>query len=143
MAMHANSPSRRITALISLITILLIYAPIASATLMAVTGTRCTGDQYPIHGTHQPSKEPPAQRSDDSPTDCDHHDHGANKTQSCSMSCCHNGEQPAVHAHIFLLTPLSLDAELAPLSLASLSAAPKKFSSVFAPLAPPPKSSAN
>ncbi len=140
VSMHAKSTFRRVSAWISLAAILLIYAPIASATLMAVTGACCTGDQCPIHGNHHPSKETPAQRIDDSPMACDHHGHGASKMQDCSMSCCHTVEQPAVHAHVYVLTPISLAAALIPISSAAPVVSAFVFFTSLSPLAPPPKS---
>jgi hypothetical protein len=135
--------TRRTTALVCLIALLLTHAQVASATLMAMTGACCTGDQCPIHGNHHPVREIPAQRNDDSAKDCDHHDHGANKMRSCSMSCCHTVEQPAVHAHLFVLTPIFVTAALAPRSIATLALAALRLSLAFAPPAPPPKSSTN
>jgi hypothetical protein len=140
---HKSIRSRRVSAWISMLAILLIYAPVTTATLMAVTGACCTGDQCPIHGNLHPAKESPAQQRDNSPMDCDHHGHAANKMQTCSMSCCHTVEQPAIHAHIFLLTPVSLQSSLVLVSSASFVPTTIEVSPAFAPLAPPPKSLAN
>ena len=134
---------RRISAWIGLLAVLVIYAPVTTATLMAVTGACCAGDQCPIHGNHHPAKETPAQRSDGPPMDCNHHGHSANKMQSCTMSCCQNVQQPALHAHIFLLTAVSLQSSLVRVSSASPALSASKISPAFAPLAPPPKSLAS
>jgi hypothetical protein len=126
-----------------MLAILLIYAPVSTATLMAVTGACCTGDQCPIHGYHHPAKNGPTQKSDSPPMDCDHHSQAADKMQSCSMSCCHTVERPAIHAHIFLLTPVSLQSSLVLVASASFVPTTIEVSPAFAPLAPPPKSLAN
>src|SRR5216684_6885625 len=128
---------QKVAACACLLALLLVYAPIASATLLAVTGACCTGDQCPIHGNHHPAREKPAQQSDDPPMNCDHDGHAANKTQSCLISCCHSVEQSVAHSNSFLLTPLSLSTALAPQSLAALMLTAAKLSLVFAPLAPP------
>jgi len=133
----ANSRMRTTGACLCLLALLLVYAPMASATLMAVTGACCTGEQCPIHGNHHSAPKAPAQASG-APMDCDHADHSS-KVNACSMSCCNNLEQIAVHAHIFLLTPLGISTELIPLSAASLAPANVSASQAFAPLAPPPK----
>jgi len=138
-----QNPTRKVAGWVCLLTLLLIYASMASATLLAVTGACCTGDQCPIHGNHHPAREKPAQQSDDPPMNCDHDGHAANKTQSCLISCCHSVEQSVAHSNSFLLTPLSLSTALAPQSLAALMLTAAKLSLVFAPLAPPPKSLAN
>jgi hypothetical protein len=135
--------AQRVAAWISLLAVLLIYAPIASATLMAVTGACCNGDHCPIHGNHHPAKQNPSQHNDEAPMDCDHHGHSANKMSSCSMSCCHTVEPAAVHAHIYVLIPLSLGVPLA-LSLSAVRAiSPAGIFVSNPPLAPPPKSSVN
>jgi hypothetical protein len=135
--------NQRVAAWISLLAVLLIYAPVASATLMAVTGACCGGDQCPIHGNHHPAKQNTSQHNDDAPVDCDRHGHSPNKMSSCSMSCCDTVEPAAVHAQIYVLVPLSLGAPLA-LSLSAVPAiSPAGIFASASPLAPPPKSSNN
>jgi hypothetical protein len=136
---ETHSRLRRIGAWISLLALLLVYAPMASATLMVVTSACCTGDQCPIHGRHQHAENTSGQ-ANESAMDCDHGAHHTSKMNSCSMSCCHTTEQAAVHAHIFLLTSISLHTALLPLSSASIESYTKNISPLFAPLAPPPKS---
>ena len=133
-----HSRVRRIGAWTSLLALLLVYAPMASATLMAVTGACCTGDHCPIHGNHPPAQKG-SQTSEAAPMDCGHESHDSNKVRSCSISCCHDVEQSAVHAHVFLLTSLSVSTALAPSSFAPLTSIVQKVSPVFAPLGPPPK----
>jgi hypothetical protein len=139
MGQHYKSPTK-LSALCCLFALLLVYAPMASATLMAVTGACCAGDQCPIHGNHHPAQKGATQKSDEAPMECGHDGPGMGKMQACSMSCCHTIEQTVVHAYVFLLTPLSTSARLAPQSLASLALTTNKISPAFAPLAPPPKS---
>lgn len=134
-----HSRVRRIGAWTSFLALLLVYAPMASVTLMAITGACCTGDQCPIHGNHHPAQNSVAQTSEDAPMDCGHENRDSNKMRSCSVSCCHDVEQSAVHAHIFLLTPLSVSTALAPSSFTPFTFIGAKVSPVFAPLGPPPK----
>ncbi len=133
-----HSRVRRMGAWASLLALLVVYAPMASATLMAITGACCAGDHCPIHGSHPPAQKG-AQTSEDAPMDCGHEGHDSNKMRSCSISCCHDVEQSAVHAHVFLLTPLSVSTALAPSSFTPLTSIAQKVSPVFAPLGPPPK----
>lgn len=142
MSRDYKSPTK-LSALCCLFAFLLVYAPMASATLMAVTGACCTGDQCPIHGNHHPSQKDATQKSDEAPMECGHEGPGMGKMQACSMSCCHTVEQAFVHAHIFLLTPLSISPRLAPLSSTTSAFSITKTSPAFAPLAPPPKSLAS
>ena len=72
--------------------------------------------------------------------DCGHGEHDMSTIDNCSNSSCHNTEQPAVHANLYLLIPVSLCTSLAPLSAALLAAAAADFSPAYAPVAPPPKS---
>jgi len=131
----AFSTKQRLNALVCFVALILIYAPIATAAAMAVTGACCSGDQCPIHGNHHHS-----QKSEQTPMNCGHSGRDMSTMDNCSLSCCHNTEQPAIHANLFLLTPLSISTSLAPLSEISFAPATTNLSPAFAPLAPPPKS---
>jgi hypothetical protein len=131
-----GSGIQKVAASACLLALLLVYAPIASATLLAVTGACCTGDQCPIHGNHHPSKhdEPAAM-------DCHGDKHNVNQMDSCSISCCHTDQRAAVNANIFVLTPISVSTPLLTNTQTFLAFAATGLSLAFAPLAPPPKSS--
>ena len=135
----ANSRIRQTGACICLLALLLVYAPMASATVLAITGACCTGDLCPIHGNHHPAQTGSPQEYEEAPMDCGDGGHHMSKMQACSMSCCQTVEPTAVYAHSFLLTPFPVPAALAPLFSASIALTPAKVSPVFAPLAPPPK----
>ena len=130
---------RRIAACACLVALLLIRAPIATATLMTVTGACCDGDYCPIHGNHHHTKNTPARTNHPVPTDCDHGGHSASQVSTCSMSCCHDAQPSVATAHTFLLTPITLTTALAPLFSASATPAANSASLAFAPLAPPPR----
>ena len=130
----ANS-LRKFAAAICMFAFLLIYAPVASATFMVVTGSCCAGDQCPIHGHHHSAQH----GNSDVAMDCGHE---MSTMQSCTMSCCQDSQQPAVHANVYVLTPVEIASVLAPLALATLTLAPSRSSPAFTPLAPPPKTSA-
>src|SRR5882724_8409804 len=126
---------RKVAARACLLALLLVYAPIASATLMSVTGACCTGEQCPIHGNHHPSKhEEPAAM------DCHGGEHNVNQMDSCSISCCHTDPRAAVSANIFVLTPISASMPLLANTQTFLTFAATGSSLAFAPPAPPPKS---
>jgi hypothetical protein len=135
--------AHRSRAFVCLVALLLTYAQIASATLMAVTGACCGGDQCPIHGNHHPPQQNTSQHRDDPPMDCDHHGHSANTMSSCSIACCHTVEPAAVHAHIYVLVPVSLGAPLASSLSAVSEISPAGIFACYSPLAPPPKSANN
>jgi hypothetical protein len=126
---------QKVAAYACLLALLLVYAPIASATLMSVTGACCSGDQCPIHGNHHPSKhEEPAAM------DCHGDKHNVNQMDSCSISCCHTDQRAAVNANIFVLTPISVSMQLLANTQTFLALAATALSLACAPLAPPPKS---
>jgi len=129
------STGQRSSALLCFVALILIYAPIATAAAMAVTGACCNGDECPIHGNHRHS-----QNSERPPMDCGHGEHNMSTMDNCSMSCCHDTEQPAIHGNLFLLTQLSVSTSFTRLSDISFAPAATNLSPVFAPLAPPPKS---
>jgi hypothetical protein len=126
---------QKVAACACLLALLLVYAPIAGATLMSVTGACCTGDQCPIHGNHHPSKhdEPAAM-------DCHADKHNVNQMDSCSISCCHTDQRAALNANIFVLTPISVSMPLLANTQTFLAFAATGLCLAFAPLAPPPKS---
>src|ERR1700751_4489825 len=127
---------RKLAACACLLALLFVYAPIASATLMSITGACCSGDQCPIHGNHHPSKH-------DQPAamDCHGDKHNVNQMDACSISCCHTDQRAAVNCNIFVLTPISLSMPLLANTQTFLAIAATGLSLAFAPLAPPPKSS--
>ena len=130
---------KSIASVLCLTALLLMYAPMASATLMALSGTCCAGDYCPIHGNHRPAQSGNAEKNKSAPMDCGHEDHDTGKMDSCSMSCCHTVQQTAVNIHVFLLTPLAITTSLATLSPAPIALNSSIVSPVFAPQAPPPK----
>jgi hypothetical protein len=135
-----RSLTQQVAACMCLLALLLSYAPMAMATLMAITHACCSGDACPIHGNHHPARNNPAESREKAPTDCGHQGQDMSNLSACSMSCCHEAEQNTLHAHIFLLTPLSAATALAPLSAALRASADSSVSLTLAPLAPPPKS---
>jgi hypothetical protein len=129
------STRQRLSALACLVALTLLYGRIATSTVMAVTGACCSGDQCPIHGNHHHS-----QKSEETPMDCGHSGRDMSKMDSCAMSCCQNTEQTAVHATLFLLTPVPVSTSLALHSAIRCTSAITKSSLAYAPLAPPPRS---
>jgi hypothetical protein len=130
-----SSTRRRLSALVCLVALMLVNSQIAASAAMAITGTCCSGDQCPIHGNHHHP-----QKTDNPPMDCGHGEHNLSTIVNCSMSCCDNTEQPAVHGNLFLLTALSVSTSLTRLSEISFAHPTTNLSPAFAPLAPPPKS---
>jgi hypothetical protein len=129
------STKQRLSALVCFVALMLMYAQIASAAVMVITGTCCSGDQCPIHGNHHHSP-----KTDDPPMDCGHGEHNMSTMDNCSLSCCHDSERPVVHGNLFLLTPLPVPTALASCSAIPFSSTISKISLAHAPLAPPPKS---
>jgi hypothetical protein len=135
-----QSPTRRLAALASLLALLLTYAQMASATLMAVSGACCTGDQCPIHGNHHSAQNKPAQKTENAPMDCGHERHEASRLQTYSVSCCNTVELTATHANLYLFTSPVPATSLTAVAPTSLVPAIRSLSPAFPPLAPPPKS---
>ena len=137
---RSPSPFRQLQAIACLLGLLLFYAPILSATLMSVTGACCTGDRCPIHGSHHAGRQDHAKTAEPAPMNCDHDGHDLRKVNSCSMSGCQTVEQPAVHAHIFVLESSTDLASRTMIALLSDSAPARTIFMASAPPAPPPKS---
>ena len=127
--------SRRGSSLVCLLAALLLQVPVVSALAIA-SGVCCTGDHCPVTAHHHSVR-----KSQEAPMDCDHDQAPSGmKVRSCSMSCCETEEQFAVHANVFLLSPLIELASGNPFleTVSSFSASETAVS--FAPLSPPPKS---
>jgi hypothetical protein len=118
-----------------LLALLLIYAPVAGSTLMALTGTCCTAEQCPIHGNRHSSKHHESES-----TDCHGDKHNVNQMDSCSMSCCNADQRAAVNANIFVVPPVSVSVPLLPNSSKVFAFAATSMFLAFTPLSPPPKS---
>ncbi len=97
------STRQRLSALVCFVALMLMYAQIASAAVMVISGTCCSGDQCPIHGSHHHP-----QKTDYPPMDCGHGEHNMSTMDNCSMSCCHDTDLPAVHGNLFLLPAFAL-----------------------------------
>jgi hypothetical protein len=130
---------KSIAAIACLIALLLIYAPMAIATVMAVSGACCAGERCPIHGNHHPAQNHGTHQNEATPMDCGHEGHGTSTLNPCSMSCCQTVEQAPISVHAFLLTPLAITTSLATLATARMAVCAFIVSPVFAPQAPPPK----
>jgi hypothetical protein len=128
------SLNQRVSAVACLLALLLTFAPVASATLMTLTGTCCNGDQCPIHGNQHS-----APQSQNAGSDCDHYHHQDAMMTGCSMSCCHSETAPAVHAHIFVFAPEASFPNLAMAGIAPNLARLLNTFRNFAPLSPPPE----
>jgi len=73
------STKPRLSGLVCGVALMLMYAQVATSAVMAMTGARCSGDQVQF---------------------CGHGEHDMSTMDNCSISCCHNTEQPAVHANL-------------------------------------------
>jgi hypothetical protein len=134
----ANSVARRTPPLLCLFALLLFEAPFIGAAVIA-SGACCTGDHCPIAAHHHsPAK------AEETKMDCGQHMNGdlsnAGRLQACSVSCCQTTEKAAVHAQVFLLTPLAWFASFSPIPETLSALRYTGDAESFSPLSPPPKS---
>ena len=133
MVSTSHNRWRSISASICLLAVLCLYTPLATTAWTAYRSTCCASGQCPIKEHHH--HQAPAASSNQ--MDCGHDMAGL---MACSMSCCHNQENPAVASAIFVL-PLPFEFS-APASLHSsieFSQSKDSLRSVK-PLSPPPRS---
>jgi len=129
---RTHKGSRSFVAACCLIAVALLYAPLGAATLSAYTSSCCSSGQCPIRGPHQHH----APATSEHAMDCGHEMPGM---ASCSMSCCHNPDHPALTPAIFVLpAPVSISVSLSIVSVAPVSAASGSSLSPE-PLSPPPR----
>jgi hypothetical protein len=118
-----------------LVAVALLYAPLASAALLAYGANCCAGGfcNIPAHHHH---KQQPAPSEDSAPMDCGHDMSGL---KPCAMSCCKDPSRPALIPGAFVLPLIRFAAVpgevLRPVQFASS----LKISRFVKPLSPPPR----
>jgi hypothetical protein len=123
---------RSITASICLLTVVLLYAPLAGAAWTSYQSSCCPSGQCKIPAHHH-EKIPTAPANH---MDCGHDMSGM---MVCSMSCCHDSDRSLVTSIAFVLPPSTGLADFAsaksPIELAKLLDFPRSIE----PLSPPPR----
>jgi len=128
---------RPLFAMLCLVAVVLLYAPLGGAAWFVYAGACCYTGQCPIHG-HPPSQTP---SSPEHAMDCGHDQEMATRT-SCSMSCCHNPDRAALTPVIFVLpAPFSVSTAT---NFEVLVSPPGSMNAFYStePLSPPPRISA-
>jgi len=123
---------RSLFAMLCLVAVVLLYAPLGGAAWSLYSAACCTTQQCPIKGHH-------AQHSSASPKHAMDCGHDKPAMASCSMSCCQHPDRPAFTPVIFVLPiPLTVSATT---NLEALAPAPdsRKIFSSIKPLSPPPR----
>jgi hypothetical protein len=123
---------RSLFAMLCLIAVVLLYAPLGGAAWSLYSAACCTTQQCPIKGHH--AQHSPA--ASEHAMDCSH---DVPAMASCSMSCCQHPDRPAVAPIIFVLpTPPTVSATA---NLEALAPAPdpRNVLSSTKPLSPPPR----
>jgi hypothetical protein len=125
---------RSLHAIVCLFAVVLLFVPLAAAAWSSYSGSCCTSGQCPIKSHHHQHSSPSS--ASGNPMDCGHEMPGM---ASCSMSCCHNLDRPAVSPGLFVLpAPITVSAPSilkSPIDLLE----PMNFLRSFKPLSPPPR----
>jgi hypothetical protein len=115
---------------------LLLFAPLATAAWSSYNSAGCCASgQCPIKGHHQQH----SQAASENAMDCGHEAPGM---ASCSMSCCHNPDRPAIAPVVFVLpatVTVSASTSFEPFVPVLR---PLNFLRSIKPLSPPPRFSA-
>lgn len=148
LEVYALSPreqrrARTIAGWLCLLTVVMMYAPLAGAVLVAHGIDCCTGGYCKIPAHHHKQKtsqtaeqHPPISHSDG--MNCEH-DMGGMAMTSCSMTCCQDPSRPALLPVAFLLPPAALAPEPGDALRQMVPAAAAKISRFTTPLSPPPR----
>jgi len=126
---------RSIAASICLLTVVLLYAPLAGAAWSSYQSACCMSGQckIPAHH-HQKTPAAPANHMD-----CGHEGHEMSGMMACAMSCCHDSERSLVTSIAFVLPPnVPAEASVAITSPIEL-AKSLNFLRSIEPLSPPPR----
>jgi hypothetical protein len=132
MTTRPQSRARSFFALLCLLAVVLLYAPLGGAAWSLYSTACCTTKECPIKG-HDAKHSPAAPQH---AMDCSH-DMPAMST--CTMSCCHNADRPALAPVIFVLpSPFTVSVAT---SFEAFVPLPELQSTAiaFPPLSPPPR----
>src|SRR5256884_4550184 len=108
MPPRSQNRRRSLLAVLCLVAVALLYAPLGGAVWSLYSAPFCTtGTQCPVHGHHH-SQTP---SGPEHAMDCGH---DLPALPECSMSCCHHPERPAPAPVVFLLpAPFTVTATMA------------------------------
>lgn len=123
---------RSIAAGICLLTVVLLYAPLAGAAWSSYQSACCMSGQCKIPA-HRHHKTPAAPANH---MDCGHDMAGA---MDCAMSCCNDSERSVVTSIAFVLPPAIAAAAPAAITSPIELAKPENFLRSIEPLFPPPR----
>jgi hypothetical protein len=126
---------RSIAASICLLTVVLLYAPLAGAAWSSYQAVCCLSGQckIPAHH-HQKTPATPANHMD-----CGHDGHEMSGIMDCAMSCCHDSDRSLVTSIAFVLPPDVAAAPSAAITSPIELAKPVNFLRSIEPLSPPPR----
>ena len=123
---------RSLFAMTCLLAVILLYAPLAAVAFSAYAKACCSSGQCPIKGPHQHHAPPASEHA----MDCGHE---TPSIASCSMSCCHNPDRPALTPAVFVL-PAPITASASWIFEPAIQL-PTSLNSLLSPepLSPPPR----
>jgi hypothetical protein len=126
---------RSIAASICLLTVVLLYAPLAGAAWSSYQSACCMSGQckIPAHH-HQKTPAAPANHMD-----CGHGGHEMSGMMACAMSCCHDSERSFFTSIAFVLPPAAAAAPSVAITSPIELAKPVNFLRSIEPLSPPPR----
>lgn len=131
-------PGRMIEAILCLVAVILLWAPLWAATWQVGGMACCNGGMCPVHGHSTPNQpKPQSTKTEETPIDCEHH--SGSGVANCSMSCCHQSSPSLTTAAIFVLPDPVGISQPASVMAGSSNFAPTEFSQSFEPLSPPPR----
>ena len=127
-------PRRVFRALVCLVAVILLWAPMGAAAWQTNGMACCKGNMCMAH-KHSKSKRSEPQQS--TLLECAHH--SESEATKCSMSCCHETDPTLIGAVVFLLPTPGMISQSFPVTAALPNFAAKEFLGSFEPIAPPPR----
>ena len=132
MQKKQNHWMRQLAALVCLVAVLLLQAPFARASWLAVASNCCMGDHCPIPGHHhktQPAKE-------EMPMDCGH---DMSKMSDCKIYCCKTIDETAINIEKFVMPDSQIALPFSHGTPESSRFVPQMISRFDKPQSPPPR----
>ena|SRR5579859_6336368 len=133
MQKKQNHWTRQLAALVCLLAVLLLQAPLARAVWISATAECCMSDHCPIPGHHHQS----APAKSEMPMDCGHN---MNHMSDCKISCCKTTDETAISVAQFVVPYAQFVFSSRTASPDVSQFVPQMISRSEKPQSPPPKS---
>jgi hypothetical protein len=139
MRSEFHNRSNRFAASLCLLAVLLLHGPLAAEAWDSARMACCTGSQCSVASHRHAHNSSSKAASSSQAEDCAHQASAALKVDSCTMSCCHDGERAMIAPGLFLLPQTHIFVGIVQIGFAAVRAKSAEVSFGLEPPLPPPR----